>query len=41
MISRDLIMDIDLVDIDEFVDKLSYPGSIIIMGDIFQGILLS
>jgi hypothetical protein len=41
MISRDLIMDIDLVDIDEFVDKLSYPGLIIVVGDILQGILLS
>jgi hypothetical protein len=41
MISRDLIIDIDLIDIDEFIDKLLYPGSIIIMGDILQDILLS
>jgi hypothetical protein len=34
-------MDIDLIDIDKFIDKLSYPGLIVIMGDIFQDILLS
>jgi hypothetical protein len=40
MISRDLITDIDLIDINKFIDKLSYPGSIIIIGDILQDILL-
>jgi hypothetical protein len=41
MMMGDLIMSIDLIDTDEFVDKLPYPGSIIITGDIFQDILLS
>jgi hypothetical protein len=40
-VSRDLITGIGLVGIDEFVDKLSYPGPIIIAGDMLQGILLS
>jgi hypothetical protein len=41
MMMGDLIPNIDLIDTDEFVDKISYPGLIIIIGDIFQDILLS
>jgi hypothetical protein len=37
----DLIPSIDLIDTDEFIDKILYLGLIIIMEDIFQDILLS
>jgi hypothetical protein len=39
--SRDLITGIDLTGIDEFIDELSHPGSIVVARDMLQGILLS
>jgi hypothetical protein len=41
MMSRDLIAGIGLIDTDEFIDELPHPGSIVVVRDVLQGILLS